>query len=394
MNRAPAVPVVLAAALALALTLAGCGADGSRDQAGFSLADSAGVELALNAGADRPLAPDVHEHFRLGGRDTPTEGFYEVGSWNVGVDGAGRIHVMDRDRHVVQVFDHEGRPQATLGGSGSGPGELRIPLFLAVGDDGHVHVADLSKGAIVRWAPDGRILDQDPFPPGYVGGRMAWSEAGLLAVLRGVDGQRLALRPGGDDEVVLSALPQPAGRDLHFASCGLGVSNFPPLFTPSMTWAVQGGTVAVANTGSYAIELYRDGELVRVVRREVAPRPVTTEIAMASLGEGMRVRTQQGELLCDPAEVVSEQGFEPFLPVVSELAIAPDGTLWVRRYALAGEAAPVDVFDPDGRYLGTLPDAGSFPVAFLPEGRILVSEEDAAGVQRLVAQTVVLGDGP
>jgi hypothetical protein len=372
----------------VALVSSGCQRGAEDGSPGFLLADSAGVALATNAGPDRPLVPGGSESFRLGGRDAPPEDFHQVGSWNVGVDDAGRIHVMDHERHQVHRFDATGRHLVSLGGTGGGPGELRIPLLLAVSPQGEVRVPDLSKGAIVRWGPEGAVLEQLPFPEGYVGGRMAWGESGAVFHLRGADGERLVLRPGEPDSVTLATSPRPQGRDLHFASCGLGLSNFPRLFTPSMSWASQGDVVAVINTGVYQVDLFDQGRRVRSIRREVPPRPVTREMALASLGEGMRVRTAEGELLCDPSEVVDAQGYEPFLPILSEVALAPDGTLWVRRYALGDETAQVDVFDAEGRYLGTVADSALFPVAFLPDGRILAAEEDALGVQRLVVRSV------
>lgn len=46
---------------------------------------------------------------------------------------------------------------------------------------------------------------------------------------------------------------------------------------------------------------------------------------------------------------------------------------------------PIDVFDREGRYLGTLPAGSPFPIGFLPDGRILVADE--FDVERLVLRT-------
>lgn len=96
-----------------------------------------------------------------------------------------------------------------------------------------------------------------------------------------------------------------------------------------------------------------------------------------------------GERVCDPAEVVEQRGFAPHLPTVGRLALAPDGTLWVQRYSVGeDDPGPIDLFDPDGRYLGTLSDDPPFPVGFLPDGRILFSEKDEWDVERLAVKTV------
>ena len=59
------------------------------------------------------------------------------------------------------------------------------------------------------------------------------------------------------------------------------------------------------------------------------------------------------------------RGFAPVVPAISGLAVAPDGTLWVRRGRVNGEPEPaVDVYGADGEYTGTLPPGSPFPVAF------------------------------
>ena len=76
--------------------------------------------------------------------------------------------------------------------------------------------------------------------------------------------------------------------------------------------------------------------------------------------------------------------------MVSRLALGPDGTLWVERYDVGENPQPIDIFDPDGHYVGTLPDDSPFPVGFLPDGRILVSERDDLDVERLVVRSAEL----
>ena len=86
-----------------------------------------------------------------------------------------------------------------------------------------------------------------------------------------------------------------------------------------------------------------------------------------------------------------QQGFAPYLPAIGQVAIAPDGGLWVERYGVGDGPHTIDVFDAAGRYSATLPEGAPFPVGFLPGGRILVSERDAVDVERLVVRTIDLG---
>jgi hypothetical protein len=59
------------------------------------------------------------------------------------------------------------------------------------------------------------------------------------------------------------------------------------------------------------------------------------------------------------------------------MRISPDGELWVQRFQLGPDATgPIDLFDPSGAYAGTLPSGTQLPLAFLPDGRVLLREVD------------------
>jgi hypothetical protein len=132
------------------------------------------------------------------------------------------------------------------------------------------------------------------------------------------------------------------------------------------------------------------GNRVSSVRRDLPPRPVTKEMALAEVGEERTVTFDEGIPPCKtPAEeVVAKQGFAPVLPAVGAVALAPDGTLWVKRGAVKGEAAIIDVFDPAGEYRGTLPAGSPWPVAFTPSGDVIAVETDDLDVERVVVYAV------
>jgi hypothetical protein len=61
----------------------------------------------------------------------------------------------------------------------------------------------------------------------------------------------------------------------------------------------------------------------------------------------------------------------------------------VQRFAIDSTLARIDVFDPEGVYLGTLPEGHPWPVAFAPPDRILFVEQDDMDIQRLVIADLV-----
>lgn len=369
----------------------GC-TDGSTEAIRAEVTDSAGISIVRSVSEDLPLRLESEPVLALGGKDTPEESFYSIAASTVATDGDGNLYVLEWDAYRVQVFDSTGTHQRTLGRQGGGPGELQYPFGLAVAAVGRVWVVDVGKRALVGWTRDGDVLPQEPLPVAYSGGRVEWTPSGLFMPLRDSLAHHLALIREAGEPQVLASLPLAETRSVELTSCGMFFGQREPIFSPSLTWTAAGNTVVVARNPDYVLDVYEDGRLVRSIRRDLPPRPASEELARASLGEGWRVGigSQGREVVCDPAEVVEQQGFAPYLPMVGALAYAPDATLWVQRYTVASDPSPIDLFDPDGRYIGTLPEGSPFPIGFLPDGRILVSETDELDVQRLVVRTVQL----
>jgi hypothetical protein len=168
--------------------------------------------------------------------------------------------------------------------------------------------------------------------------------------------------------------------------------SLPPLFTPSLLWGpwdAVGNRIAVAPGVEYVVNVHQ-GDRVSSVRRDLPPRPVTNEMALAEVGEERTVTFDDGIPPCKiPAEeVVERQGFAPVLPTVGAVALAPGGSLWVKRGAVKGEAAIIDVFAPAGEYRGTLPAGSPWPVAFTPFGDVIAVETDDLDVERVVVFAV------
>lgn len=198
---------------------------------------------------------------------------------------------------------------------------------------------------------------------------------------------------GPRDTVLVDSLRLPEAETIAFESCPMRFSGLPPLFHPLLTWAVRGSRVALNDRAAYQLDLYevRDGSATRIGswRRDIAPPPATVERAVAEVGrDGMSVEVGGRTVMCDPEEVVQLRGFADVVPAVEGLAWSPDGHLWVERAHARGELFPIDIFAPDGRYLGTLPPGTPWPVAFPGRGRIAAIETDALDVDRVVVYAI------
>ena len=100
------------------------------------------------------------------------------------------------------------------------------------------------------------------------------------------------------------------------------------------------------------------------------------------------------------ARATIESGtFHPEIPVIGEIRTTPDGFVWVRRQdpefggqrrpggytRTADEDGPIDVFDPDGNYVGTFPAGGRrMPGAFGPGGLVAYWETDDLDILSVV----------
>lgn len=384
-----------AAALVIVVASSACGPRARESDT--ALRDSSGVTIAENAATDVALGWTFETDFVLGGADEGPEAWSGLDTEALGTDAAGDIYVLDTSAKRVVVFDGDGNLVRTLGGEGGGPGELGFPFRMAVSAEGEIWVADVGKGGYVRWGPDGTPLEEvKPFLTPPTGRQHYFTvSGGAMTVSTRVqapdgDGTLYALRRirGPDTtDIVMVVAAEP--REVRMLECG-GMLRLPPLFSPEIVWSQRDGALAVAASDTYAVDLYEGTALRRSIRRALPVRPASDDDAVRELGEGMRVRFGGNQPCVFPAErVVEQQGFAPTIPWVGSIGIDADGDVWVERRALGRDAlGTIDVFDGEGRYLGTLADGTPFPVLFLPDGRVGVIEKDELDVPRLLVQRV------
>jgi hypothetical protein len=352
-----------------------------------------GIERVVNRGPDVPLPWSFHEESLIPPDLDGEVRFAQVEPSDVGADREGRVYVLDESGKRVVVFGRSGRLVGTVGREGSGPGELAEPVALGVSPDGEVAVYDWAAGGVRRWSVSGdRSLErlEEPFwgpglsvaPWGLVYPSLAEEGSGRRVLRLTVQGET---RTG-----VLAESTQPV-VPVSFPSCGLEGQEMTPVFTPELRWSL-GGDVVVAVTGpEYRIQVFDDGALARAVAREVPVRSASRDLALEAVGDGLQL-TAPARCRVPPGEVVDAVGFAPAVPAISGIAVAPDGFIWVRRADPGGGAdVGVDILDPDGVYVGTLPPGTPFPVAFSGRGRdyrVVSLRTSALGATEIVVHRI------
>jgi DNA-binding beta-propeller fold protein YncE len=109
------------------------------------------VAPLLQEGDAKPAVADPYGRWlgTIGGLAQPSA---------VAVDDEGRVWIAEAFSDRVRAFDRDGQEVASIGRTGSGPGELLSPGGLAIAPDGTLYVADSGNHRIQRFSPEGEPL--------------------------------------------------------------------------------------------------------------------------------------------------------------------------------------------------------------------------------------------
>ncbi|HEU4562719.1 MAG TPA: 6-bladed beta-propeller [Longimicrobium sp.] len=387
---------------------------------------------------DRPLAGRVPTVFSVGAMEGQSWEMLSNAEQAV-FDRADNLYVLDRGNARVLVFDRAGRFVRQLGRKGGGPGELEVPVSVAVLADGSVAVLDLAHQNVSLFGADGRFRRTVPWNQGWGLGRAMAGEprGGVLALLRpGLSPEalrsgnpprtqtisRVALAGNGaatrlleiPDATVVQTSGSNSGNQRSFNVRMLG----PPEFSPLTLWGVlPGGGLALTHTQLYTVKVYdATGRPVRVIQRPVRVRRPTArdrerarERMRAQLrsGRGMVMVTRQvggpggggapprgsgGGLPPEQIEQrVREMQFADTVRTIQGMTVTSSGKLWIERTPPnIGAPGPIDVVTADGRYLGTVTGI-RLPTAISATGRAAWLERDEDDVERVVVRQLPAG---
>lgn len=379
------VAVVAAGAIAAAAVLLACGGTGESGGEGWRAErtmESDTTVVRTVAGSVWGGGARAVEELRIGRLDGPAEyTFGRIG--RVAVDGEGAIYVLDQQVPVVRKYSSDGTHRLDFGRRGEGPGEIRQPDGgMAVLPDGRVLVRDPGNGRINVFAPDGSPAGSWPVRGGQFTSRPLYTDtAGHVyhsafefteggteyrLVRFGPDGAALDTLPAPDWEVETPLLEAVVERNGNRS-----MSRRPVPFSPVATWSWSPlGYFVGGVTDRYAVHLLRPEGPLRI-ERAVEPAPVRPEerANLRAWNVGVMRRT-------DPEWSWNGPSIPDVKPPFRSLFVGADGRIWVRRYT---EAVPVpeeelevdeapnalppirwrepivyDVFEPEGRFLGTL----------------------------------------
>ncbi len=391
---------------------------------------------------DQPLTVDMTDVYRVGGASAREEWAFFGPALQASFDGAGNLIVLDGFNHRVVVIGPDGQLVRVVGREGQGPGEFQSVMAFAVWRDGRFAVPDMGHSAIQVFSPDGglerfvRMSDEGwPASSTLFHSEIRADPLGDRIIARGVAGVLVAMAnranrrmgheddtpPGADDraletldlsgdeiaqEPILQGWRAPrSDTELSAAEqedwAKVVASMEDRYFEPAFVWDVlPDGTVAWSDSSAYAIKLASpDGSVIDVLRRPLAPQAVSQRIRRETiayhierLDESSRNPPSTGLPFLTPdvegrRRRIQERGFYHEIPVVLGLKATWDGGLWIQRHGEDPwlDKGPIDIFNADREYLGTLP-AGDppMPAAFGPDGLVVHLERDEFDVPTLV----------
>ena len=338
--------------------------------------DSSGVRIVSSGAEDRELPWRFDSVDVL--RDTAGDPFIftSIERHRVLIDRAGRTYVLTNDPSFVR-FGLDGNFDRTIGRKGMGPGEFQFPIAIASQGDTLV-VKDGVRRVLVRYSS--RL---DPVADRRLEG--AFARVGIIEFRAGgfwfsqqfLDEreQGIELRADTVGGPALHRITSPPGKPVKFACIGMPYAQ--PIFSPTILWAAQGPRIIVNEQPDYVLWLYEGSRALASVRRPLTSRAPTEDDVRALFPRGYEIRFggERADCVVPFAELIAREGLAPALPLVTDVQLLFDGTIWAQRTPSSAAEAVLDVFGSDGAYVGTT-RALKMPVGRYPNGDLLVPRED------------------
>ena len=332
---------------------------------------------------DSSAAWKIREVRRFGTPNGPGE-LIDPGS--LGIDGAGRLYVVDSKPAVIKVFDSAGTFIRTIGREGAGPGEFRVAFMAVRGGHVVVHdpqqsrtsVFDTTGAFVASWKSsccywDEVAIDQaeriyiPTMGPPDSGGRSR-GRAFTRFTLTGALIDTLYV-PDRSSQVKTWEFSQ-KGKDGK--SMSRMSSSVPYTPVAVQTYHPEGGFVTGWSAEYSLVRSPGGSDTTRVMRRAWTPEVIPTALRQARVDEMVKNATNMvGE--SNARATVRLDDVPTKAPAFTSLKVDGAGYLWARRL-IGGDSirTTFDVFAPAGAWLGGL----TMPVAVPEYGGHVITAGD------------------
>jgi len=362
--------------LLAALAALACDSEGAPE--GTLHADSAGVAVATavepawgpGEGWTVSEPPLLQIGTAIGDPDYQLDGV--VGAVRL---GSGDIVLGDGGSGELRRYDPGGTFVWRAAGEGEGPGEHQYLSFLgALAGDSLVSY-DLALQRVQVFDAEGELVRTLPVESPWRGSmpRRALGVSGRDLVMSFADGTEIPeggvvrwphMRVATVDlaDGAIEAVSDFPGAEQVVEQYGENVAFVAYDFGKEPQFAVAPGRLAAVDTEAFRIRSISlgDGGTERILRRDVAPTPVTSAHVDAEIAEYIEANVTYGGVSRERAEEMGRRRRDdpraPTLPALRSIRLDEAGNLWVEPFFGAGiDIGPFEVFTADGTWLGAVP---------------------------------------
>ncbi|WP_419934296.1 hypothetical protein [Candidatus Palauibacter sp.] len=299
----------------------------------------------------------------------------------------GDIVLGDGGSGELRRYDRDGTFVWRAAGEGEGPGEHRSLSFLGVLAGDSLVSYDNRLWRVQIFAADGELARTIRVEPPWRESRprAAVGVSGRHLVMNFTDGGEMpeggvvrwpGIRIGTLDlsDGTIHAVSDFPGQEGVIRRSGESVAHIGYDFGKGPHFAVAPGTLAAVDTGAFDVRSIslREGSTARILRRDIAPIPVTSAHVDAEIEEYIESNVTYGGVSRAQAEEMARSRREdpraPTLPILRSIRLDALGNLWVEPFFGAGiEVGPFEVFAADGTWLGSVSVPAGLERGFIPD---------------------------
>jgi hypothetical protein len=402
--------------LLLACGTAACGADMTARNSLTAAVDTVnGVErLSYPADAAGPLAWRFDTLAMIGGAMVDDENyqFQGVSRARLAGNAQGHLFVLDGQGKRILRYDENGSFVQRYGREGGGPGELRMPISVALGPGDSLWVPDMMNRRITIFdaAGAGSRSISSASEQGMnvsdvsLGGGNYYRTGETFMPRANADREEQApvplvryARDGAPLDTVWRHQPPPT-TEVRFELGGrIATRRLRPAFAPAFRWApLSDGRVVVSDSANYVLHiLLPDGTIERTIRRDPPARPVTDADREAARERERNLPVPRLPGMPADAQEFRSKGaenmtFAATIPRVTALLVDAKDRIWVGvSVNEPGKTERIDVYDAAGRLLGEIRDPAFFPDLVYGPDLVALLTQDEFDVQQVVVMRLV-----
>ena len=314
----------------------------------------------------------------------------------------GRIIVPNTLSGIINIYTAEGDYISTFGGRGGGPGEFEFIRYVWADPGDTIHIYDDMRGTLSVFSPEGDLLQTGLIESTgyYYGLFLGWFADGSFGLTKNI-GEGIVPGPRERRDSLAFEWHNADGSVVGVNGVGVANRRFTASdgrmrihpFSPGFAVAAFQDVVAVGSGEFAEIHLLGNtGDVVRIIRWQ-APDPHLTD------SEFRRFETEMIDRMAEDQRpryrrYLSEAPEPRRFPQYVALLWDELGYLWVRRYDWVRDSnwtgrrwntGPGEwwVFDPDGRWLGSIHVPDELDPAQIGSDYILSIHRDELDVERV-----------